>query len=98
MGMALATVRGNNIIKNTDGITLRSTYYDTEIYHNNLIDNTNPAKDFGLNIMVNLKDIASVYRFYVQGSKFKGYNSLKLLTILIWIRNTQHHPLGEKAL
>jgi hypothetical protein len=32
------------------------------------------------------------------GQGFKGYNCLKLFTILIKICNTGHHPLGEKAI
>jgi hypothetical protein len=37
-------------------------------------------------------------RLKVQGSRFKGYNCLKLHTKPIKFRYTQLHPLGEKAL
>ena len=36
-------------------------------------------------------------RFRVQRSAFKGYNYLKLFTILIKIRKIRNHPLGDKA-
>ena len=52
--------------------------------------------DFGYVALLGPKLIGS--RFQVKGSRFKGYNCLKLLTILIRIRNTRLHPLGEKAL
>ena len=31
------------------------------------------------------------------GQGFKGYNCMKLFTVLIKICNTGHHPLGEKG-
>jgi len=41
---------------------------------------------------------AQTDRFQVQGSKFKGYNRLKLLKILIKIRNVCHNLLGGTVL
>ena len=37
-------------------------------------------------------------RFYVQGSRFKGYNWLILLPILIKMWNTRHYPLSDTDL
>ena len=37
-------------------------------------------------------------RLAFRGSGFKGYTCWKLLTIVIKIRNTRLHPLGENAL
>ena len=42
--------------------------------------------------------ISQTDRFQVQGSKFKGYNRLKLHKILIKIQNARHNLLGGTVL